>query len=636
MDELYMQAALEQLASSLRKTGSNISEMYRMCNVDVNEAILDTLNARLLNITTPYSGILQVETATAAGTVTADPGGNATVTVTSKIVTGSPLVVPVALLLNDDSNAIASKIRAELQATAAITDRFTVSGATNKIILTALAAADNDTTLNIAIAAGTATGVTAAATSANTVQGALYEVVHLSPLFFPHGWNGWKYWFSDTPYDNQNSMYENISIHVSNDNTTITTPIGLTNPIEPQPSSGFTADPCLFMSPDEKTMYVIFKHSYTDGVSTRSDTYIRSTTDGVQWTAKKLLFTNLFEDVSYAVIWDGDCYKMWTVKHADTPNNFYLRTATEADGIWSEPVLCTYVLPAGVEPWHMGVRKMGNQYHMLLHIVGNTALYFGKSEDGLAWTFGTSPVVSDSGFLYKSDMLPMLTETGLKYGVYRGKLGPCKIHYSELSFDRTAKATKANNEANLNILLAKDVIAPWIFGDTFNRADDAAGLGTSDSGHVWTLATGTLGIAGKKAYAPAAVNSRAIVDLGVDDFYAEVICSITGTGKSGYMLFRYVDGGNFWRFGHVNGALSLYKSVAYTATAISLSTVLSDTSISSGDRIGVKCNGDVITIYKNGIELHSLTDAALATATKIGINIDNVATTFDNICAKTV
>jgi hypothetical protein len=632
LKEIQEMSNAAQLASSMRKTGSNISEMYRMCNVDVNEAILDTLNARVLNITTPYSGILQVETATAAGTVTADPGGNATATVTSKIVTGSPLAVSVALLLNDDANAIASKIRAALQATAAITDRFTVSGATDKVILTALAAADNDTTLNIAIAAGTATGVTAASTSANTIQGALHELVHLSPLFFPHGWNGWKIWAGYTPFDGAIADYENICIGVSDDNVTWTIPDGLTNPIEPKPATGFTADPCLFMSPDEKIMYVVFKHSYTDGVNTRSDTYLRSTTDGVNWTEKVLLFTNIFEDVSYAVVWDGDCYKMWTVKHADTPNNFYIRTSPDAL-TWSEPVLCTYVLPAGVEPWHMDVRKIGNQYHMLLHIVGNTALYFGKSDDGLAWTFGANPVVSDSGFLYKSAMFPMITGEGLKYGVYRGKI-PYKFYYSELSFDRTAQAIKASNEANLNILCAKDKIEPWIFGDTFNRADDATGLGTSDSGHVWTDAAGTLGILNGKCYAPAAENSRFTHDLGISDFYAEIVCSITGTGKSGYLLFRYVDGGNFWRFGHVNGSLSLYRSVGYTAVDLKLASLIPDNALSAGDRIGVECDGEDISIYKNGIRLYSFTDSAHSTATKIGINIDNVATKFDNICAK--
>ena len=116
--------------------------------------------------------IAQVETATVgAGTVTADPGGSATVTITSAGMAGSPLAISVPLLLGDVTNVIATKIRAALTANSVVNTRFAVSGATSAVILTRRVPATADATLNIAIAPGTATSVTTVASSANTVTG---------------------------------------------------------------------------------------------------------------------------------------------------------------------------------------------------------------------------------------------------------------------------------------------------------------------------------------------------------------------------------------------------------------------------------------------------------------------------------
>lgn len=157
---VYEKAALAQL-SDLTQYASNASA--------ASTYTLDLANRTVKNflLTTPYD-VPQVETATAAGTVSANPGGTATVTVTSAGMTGSGTPIDVPLLLNDAANDIATKIRAALTANANVIAKFTVTGQTDKIILTARVPAANDATLNIAIAVGTATGVTAAATSADT------------------------------------------------------------------------------------------------------------------------------------------------------------------------------------------------------------------------------------------------------------------------------------------------------------------------------------------------------------------------------------------------------------------------------------------------------------------------------------
>lgn len=118
---------------------------------------------------TATGGTRQVETATAAGTVSAD--GNASVTLTAAGMAGSPIVLAVPVLTGDTPTIVAGKIRAALLANSVIYNFFYVTGSGANIILTAVIPAANDATMNLAIATGTATGITAAATSTNTTAG---------------------------------------------------------------------------------------------------------------------------------------------------------------------------------------------------------------------------------------------------------------------------------------------------------------------------------------------------------------------------------------------------------------------------------------------------------------------------------
>jgi hypothetical protein len=121
-----------------------------------------------------YGGIKQVETATIVGTITGD--GDASVTVTAAGMTGSPKTLLVPVLNGDTASVVAGKIRTALSADVDVIALFTVGGTGAAVSLTKLIAADNDSTLNIAYTNGTCTGLTPNATSANTVEGALYAI----------------------------------------------------------------------------------------------------------------------------------------------------------------------------------------------------------------------------------------------------------------------------------------------------------------------------------------------------------------------------------------------------------------------------------------------------------------------------
>lgn len=119
------------------------------------------------------TGTAQVETQTITGTVElGQQAGNLNVTVTSDRI-GS-LTIPVALTTADDTAAkVATKVRAALNATAAITTHYTVGGTAATYSLTVIKKANisgiTDTTFNIAHASGNpSVAINPSTTSART------------------------------------------------------------------------------------------------------------------------------------------------------------------------------------------------------------------------------------------------------------------------------------------------------------------------------------------------------------------------------------------------------------------------------------------------------------------------------------
>jgi hypothetical protein len=114
--------------------------------------------------------VAQVETATVVAAAGATSNGNLAVTVTGARITGSPLAVSVPLTTAANTAAlVAAQIRSAFNATAAISSKYTVGGSGADVTLTEIDPQNNDTTLNIAIAAGL--GVSAIVTSTNTTTG---------------------------------------------------------------------------------------------------------------------------------------------------------------------------------------------------------------------------------------------------------------------------------------------------------------------------------------------------------------------------------------------------------------------------------------------------------------------------------
>ena len=109
------------------------------------------------------------------------------------------------------------------------------------------------------------------------------QVVHPGIVYFPSGWNGWKYWLVVTPYPGSNAVYENPSILVSNDGASWEVPTGLTNPIAIHPGEPNLADGELFFDDSSNSLWVYYNQDY---VSPGTHGYLKmSDQTGVNWGA---------------------------------------------------------------------------------------------------------------------------------------------------------------------------------------------------------------------------------------------------------------------------------------------------------------------------------------------------------------
>ena len=240
------------------------------------------------------------------------------------------------------------------------------------------------------------------------------QVVHPSVIYFPDGWNGYKYWMAMTPYPGSDASKENPSILASNDGLNWEEPPGLTNPIEPAPASGHYADPNLIYNPDTDELWVYFSWAGTDS----SKIYLKRSSDGINWTEKEEVADGYLQCGSPAVVKEGNNWYMWRV-HVDASKVTTLHLYTSTDGKnWIYSTQCSFdYIPAGKEVWDFEVKKVGDEYWGLFSFCDygapseDTVLYFAKSSDRVNWTLqremllGPSSGGWDDGQIYKSSLL---------------------------------------------------------------------------------------------------------------------------------------------------------------------------------------------------------------------------------------
>jgi hypothetical protein len=149
---------------------------------------------------------------------------------------------------------------------------------------------------------------------------------------------GHKYVMAFVNFDNNNVRAEDPNIVVSDDGTTWTVPPGLTNPVTPTPTTGHFGDPRIRLSPDGKTINLLYWRS---GTGTNDGVALRTSTDAVNWTAETTIVASTGFNVSEPCpVWDGQQWIMYCVNDVtDTATFIEMRTTSDPTMLtgWSAP-----------------------------------------------------------------------------------------------------------------------------------------------------------------------------------------------------------------------------------------------------------------------------------------------------------
>jgi F5/8 type C domain-containing protein len=168
--------------------------------------------------------------------------------------------------------------------------------------------------------------------------------------------------------------------------------------------------------------------------------------------------------------------------------------------------------------------------------------------------------------------------------------------------------------------------------DTFNRANSTTNLGSTDGGVVsaWNQRLGTWGINGNQAYISVSSNSMATIPGSAD--FEEVSATLPAINADAYVMFRYSDNNNRWRFGGtVGSAVLLQKVVAGVTTTFQIGDIPSPTwTLAAGDTLKVRAHGSVIECFKNGKLYITISDTFNSTQVNVGMQCANTATRFEN------
>lgn len=174
-------------------------------------------------------------------------------------------------------------------------------------------------------------------------------------------------------------------------------------------------------------------------------------------------------------------------------------------------------------------------------------------------------------------------------------------------------------------------------GDSFNRADSATVLGSTDRGDVeaWVQNSGTWGINGNTAYISAAATSIATIAGNGDFEDCEVTVSTWPAGTHASLVFRYTDANNYmWWGGTVAGDPSLNIVVAGVTTTWVPDAGGTDFTLAQGDTLSARTQGSVVSVYRNGKQALTISTTANQTAVRVGMRLTAITPRMNNFYFK--
>lgn len=195
-------------------------------------------------------------------------------------------------------------------------------------------------------------------------------------------WNGYRWWFADTPYAGEDDQLENPSIFASNDRANWVVSDGQSNPLVLPPAGGFHSDPDLVWDPDGQRLVIIWR----DYVAARTpQMYFRTmwSTNGTTWHESDQYTVPTTARLS-PVLWragPGD-WRLWRFGGDSPP---VMDTAPSPLGPWTVAAACDV---GGMYNWHGDIMYHGGRW---VGIFSNKSQCWPMaSNDGVTWNVGAS------------------------------------------------------------------------------------------------------------------------------------------------------------------------------------------------------------------------------------------------------
>ncbi len=249
---------------------------------------------------------------------------------------------------------------------------------------------------------------------------------HPSVLFFDQKWNGYRYWMAETPYplgDNGDwnglkpyrARWENPCIHVSNDGINWHAPYGKVNSIDNLSyddikNMNYLSDSHLVLKEDTVECWYRIQNNKENELSVLRKRSI----DGFNWLNRETMIRiDLNTDstnqiISHALSYSKENgYTMWYVNKVNGKRDIYKHNSKDGKN-WINKTICL-LNDTIVNPWHIDVQFIDNNYYMVIYDHRNLTLW--KSNNG-------------TDFQKEKDILSPCPKVGSFYssGLYRSAL----------------------------------------------------------------------------------------------------------------------------------------------------------------------------------------------------------------------
>lgn len=233
------------------------------------------------------------------------------------------------------------------------------------------------------------------------------EFVHPDAYVFPSAWHGRRYWYAATPYPGGKSEFENPSVFRGTGGGW-TPPAGVANPLARPEPSAYLSDPDITYDP----VADLLRLYYRETTQTGDRVHLVTSVDGVHWsTPRRVLDAVRYGVISPAIVREDDgSWRMWSVDAqgvgcAGRRANVSLMHRRSLDGLaWGFPTPVRLDIPRYVA-WHLDVQYVPakQEYWALVAAYPDgsncsyTAVFFGRSVDGITWRMSPSPLLAPGG-----------------------------------------------------------------------------------------------------------------------------------------------------------------------------------------------------------------------------------------------